>query len=1284
MPSILDNAYIIGKDNFQSWSQGYGTEGYLKVLPHPDIVIPYKDPYQDWQKGIPGNYFSSWGPEKELTATLKMEDLGQVEIPGLGILKSGDGKISWLNGKATPYEQLRGYNGTIPGPLLITEPGDTLNINLTNNLKNPAQVTNLHTHGLHVSAMGHGDNVLSVLESGETKPVDIKIPDNHFIGLDWYHPHLHGVTNEQVGSGLGGLLLVNPPNDLPDLQKWDVTKRPMYFMAINTFGIQQQLRTGKAGDPLNQDPNIPIPAGTPLQVLDKTGGQNVYELSDALYLGYNAKPVSYDPTQPLGNQQQFRSIYGGDKLGEPVENVIHTVNGQYNPTMELKTGEWDLFSFANMSINSPHILQLVKDDGDKLTPQKVILAGIDGDASGIVEDTRREVTELPILSPGSRLSIQHWFEEPGTYYFLSNGTEELLGDKAPTLIKGHKGFDDGHLIWGSQVLATIKVTGEKVPTGDFPQVYDTLTEQSQQIDELVQAANNGDYDRERTFIWSANLGNAILEGNYPDLTKVNSFEGTYQINGEYFSTTPGKSMVPLTMPMLGTTEIWDVVNASGVSNPNLGQADIPFTEWHPFHIHQNDFTVLEINGIPVKDIKQNYLEGVLSDTIMLPPTYDPAKPPTPENPYGTAKPNGVPSEIKMLMEFKDFPGSYVNHCHILFHEDAGMMAVVRVILNTKDTWLGLSANNNSQGYVELIRANNTQQSINLSAYGADFNKGIDVAIADVSYKQDFDNQNVTDNITDIITIQHSLENPGEQFTVKVFDGKTLIDQQEGGKKVFGGGDPNLLITKFNVFKDINVTPEQIASVASGDINGDGYADIVVGIGGGVKPLIEVYSGKDYQLISRLDPFHHEEFQGKINLAVGDANGDNFDDIIVGQGRGGKGLVEVYSGALIDGQIRKSQENPSQANPLDPRETSHETALLTKTFQPYGESYTGEVEVTSGYVLQRPDIPNDSPVQTNNANITTLAVDQVPDGHKQLKVYTYLGGGHGHQMDSGGDHMESNDAPEMRLEKEFTPDGNIKELAGTFADIPDHRGEPVLFARQQDGNYDLIHLKDKNEPEFLSVAATPPPPPSPAQPIFGNAGNDIFDAADPQGKFDGDHQVVFAGKGEDIVDATVGVGKNRIFGGRDGDELFASTGDRLFGGEGDDILDASLGGGKNRLYGGDGNDDFYLGSNDYLFGGDGNDRFFVVTGGNNKITGGKGIDQFWIADGDIPNAANIITDFGFGEDKIGIAGIGASSVNDLSFTQEGNDALISFDNQKLAILRGIQANALNTNNNFVFA
>lgn len=75
MASQLRNAYIIGADNFQNWSQGFDTTGYLKVLPHPDQKVAYKDPFKDWQADRPGNYLTSWGPDEELNATLRMEDL---------------------------------------------------------------------------------------------------------------------------------------------------------------------------------------------------------------------------------------------------------------------------------------------------------------------------------------------------------------------------------------------------------------------------------------------------------------------------------------------------------------------------------------------------------------------------------------------------------------------------------------------------------------------------------------------------------------------------------------------------------------------------------------------------------------------------------------------------------------------------------------------------------------------------------------------------------------------------------------------------------------------------------------------------------------------------------------------------------------------------------------------------------------------------------------------------------------------------------------------------------
>ncbi len=1043
----IKSAYIVGQKNFESWSQGFDQEGYLKVLPHPDVKVPFKDSFQDWQKDRQGNYISSWGPQKELEVTLKAIDLNQIKIDGFGILKAGDGRISWLNNLENPYESLRGFNGTIPGPMLISEPGDTLKIKLENNLENPEQPINLHTHGLHVSPLGHGDNVLISVNPGQNRDISIKIPENESIGINWYHPHLHGLSTQQIASGLAGQLWVAPPHNLPDINQWNPKHEQIHFLALNTFGIQQTSRQGKPHDPLNQNPSLLIPAGTPLKVLGTTeNGEKIYETSDAVNFGHNSKPVGYDTQNPIGDSQGTLPIYGGGNFSaEPIENVIHTVNGQYNPTLALKTGEWNAFAFTNISVNTFHIIQLVKQEGEKLIPQKVRLVGIDGNSSALANNKDVEVTELPLLNPASRVEIQKWFEQPGIYYLLSNGTEELLDDNTSPLIKGQKGFNNDFSLWGPQVLATIEVIGNVLPSGVPPKKYASLTEQTNQNDAPAAIAENSRFNRKRTFTWVGNFGWAVAAGN------PTTFEGAWRINKEYFALSFENNMIPLTMPMLGTTELWTVNNTSGKSDPTL-PVDVPFMEWHPFHIHQNDFTVINVNGIPVKHLPR--------DTFPLVPTHTPNSP-NPENPYGTPQPNGDVSVTQMLMKFDDYPGTFVNHCHILEHQDAGMMIPVRTILNTEDTWLGLGSQENSDGKVELIRASNLQQHVSLMPYGKTFKGAIDLALGDVGYKKDNHTQNVTDNVTDVITIQYSLETSNDKFTVKVFDGRTLIDEQEKGNKEFNGQDEHLLITEFTLFKD-TISPHAKVSLATGDVNGDGYSDIVVGISRDEQaPLIEIYSGKDFSLLSRITPFDLEVGFNEldlINLAVGDVNADNYDDIIVSQGKGGRGLVEIYSGQLIDSQ-----------GSLDGKETSHKTALLSKSFQPYGKSYHGEVKVTSGYVLQRPDVPNGKPVQTDHANIITMAVDNVPSEQQQIKVFTELLDEHpgtGYESNLGHDAQlnSSFNPPELRLDTEFTPEHKLKELYGTFADIPNlPRGEPILYGLDANGLPELIHLREENIP-----------------------------------------------------------------------------------------------------------------------------------------------------------------------------------------------------------------------------
>lgn len=95
-----------------------------------------------------------------------------------------------------------GINGTWLSPTIIVNKGDSITLNVINNL--PVRTT-MHWHGLHVSAMNDGGPHQEIFPSTTWSP-SFKVRNN--AATFWYHPHGAGQTEQQVSKGLAGLFIV--------------------------------------------------------------------------------------------------------------------------------------------------------------------------------------------------------------------------------------------------------------------------------------------------------------------------------------------------------------------------------------------------------------------------------------------------------------------------------------------------------------------------------------------------------------------------------------------------------------------------------------------------------------------------------------------------------------------------------------------------------------------------------------------------------------------------------------------------------------------------------------------------------------------------------------------------------------------------------------------------------------------------------------------------------------------------------------------------------------------
>ncbi|MGA1665881.1 MAG: multicopper oxidase domain-containing protein [Bacteroidia bacterium] len=132
--------------------------------------------------------------------------------------------------------------------------------------------------------------------------------------------------------------------------------------------------------------------------------------------------------------------------------------------------------------------------------------------------------------------------------------------------------------------------------------------------------------------WSATMADTTRVLTFmPQNMGPTAIQGPFMINNAHFDMSVINQYVPV-----GRTEIWELVNQTPIA--------------HPFHIHHNSFYILSVNNQP----PSASLAG-RKDVVMVP---------------------GGMGRVRFIMKFENFYDDvvpYMYHCHMLTHEDHGMM-----------------------------------------------------------------------------------------------------------------------------------------------------------------------------------------------------------------------------------------------------------------------------------------------------------------------------------------------------------------------------------------------------------------------------------------------------------------------------------------------------------------------------------------------------------------------------------------------------------------------------------
>jgi L-ascorbate oxidase len=598
-------------------------------------------------------------------------------------LRPTDGRLS------CPATSADLYGGT----RLQLQQGDHLKIRLVNKLPpitdsyhateeghaylalNPV---NIHTHGLLVSTHfptvdnpTYGDNVFVMTMNPANGPLpadsmthgdvrigytdyDIAIPKTHPSGLFWFHPHVHGIAANQMTAGMAGIITIGDVGDY-------VCKNAACSKDLDKIAVRHMIL---------KDSQI-LSDGTLLDQSDFAFCASVRAAGEPARRGSCA-----------GANNGRAGDYTGGRWFFPL-------NGQPYPTMKMTSAFGEIWRITSASASTSFDLHLTnaKQKRDMLF-QVLAIDGIAVDTnsgatpSEITAESGAKIKAVPCpssVAPGTKTAqaictrsilmmpssrVELWVVDRNKQDKVvkpAAGDQAVFrtvgasvgqgGSKSPAVDLGLVQFGGGgNASKGPQTLA---VTGEVAALADPQRLAADFEKANAKIGAAPNCTPLPAGHRRRVFFNSAGNGYGL---GYEEIdAKGKTLPGTFRDVAAFDPATP-TVCVPLGKGNTAVHEQWQLVNLMSIN--------------HNFHIHQTRFALIGGDSIPPQSVPPG---GILVDNVPLPHADGQVCRSVADWRKGVCKTHPVTVDIPFAIA-----GDFVYHCHILQHEDAGMMARIRV------------------------------------------------------------------------------------------------------------------------------------------------------------------------------------------------------------------------------------------------------------------------------------------------------------------------------------------------------------------------------------------------------------------------------------------------------------------------------------------------------------------------------------------------------------------------------------------------------------------------------